>query len=79
MKRSSPIFGLPPAHSTHALEPLKFRGRVMSFMLPIGGLLTGRAADRFGPRPVLSAAAIAATAAAFLYYTRSMDANECSV
>ncbi|MFN0102748.1 MAG: MFS transporter [Bryobacteraceae bacterium] len=65
----------------------KYRGRVMSFytmmavgMLPIGGLFTGWAAERFGPRPVLFAAAVVACAAgtAFLYYTRSMDANECS-
>ena len=71
-----------------AIVDEKYRGRVMSFytmmavgMLPVGGLITGWAAERFGPRPVLAAAALIATAAgaAFLYYTRSMDANECSV
>ena len=70
-----------------AIVDEKFRGRVMSFytmmavgMLPVGGFLAGWAAERFGPRPVLSAAALIATTAgaAFLYYTRSMDANECS-
>jgi MFS family permease len=66
----------------------KYRGRIMSFytmmavgMLPVGSFITGWAAERFGPRPVLAAAACIAIAAgsAFLYYTRSMDANECSV
>lgn len=66
----------------------RFRGRVMSFytmmavgMLPIGSFFTGWAADRSSPRPVLAFAAVIATAAgaAFIYYTRSMDAKECSV
>ena len=65
----------------------KYRGRVMSFytmmavgMLPIGSFLAGWAAEHFGPRPVLAASALLACAAgsAFLYYTRSMDAQECS-
>ncbi len=65
----------------------KYRGRVMSFytmmavgMLPIGSFLAGWAAERFGPRPVLAVSAIlaCATGAAFLIYTRSMDAQECS-
>ena len=71
-----------------AIVDERYRGRVMSFytmmavgMLPVGGVLTGWTAERFGARPVLSAAAVTAIAAgaAFLYYTRSMDANECSV
>jgi MFS family permease len=65
----------------------KFRGRVMSFytmmavgMLPVGSVLSGWFAQRLGPRPVLFASSLCAAAAgaAFLYYTRSMDANECS-
>jgi MFS family permease len=65
----------------------KYRGRVMSFytmmavgMLPIGSFLAGWAAEHFGPRPVLAASSLLACAAggAFLYYTRSMDAQECS-
>ncbi|MBI2689826.1 MAG: MFS transporter [Acidobacteria bacterium] len=64
----------------------RYRGRVMSFytmmavgMLPVGSFLAGWAAEKLGPRPVLaSAAGVALSAgAAFLYYTRSMDANEC--
>jgi MFS family permease len=49
-------------------------------MLPIGSFLAGWAAERFGPRPVLAVSAIlaCATGAAFLIYTRSMDAQECS-
>jgi MFS family permease len=71
-----------------AIVDEKYRGRVMSFytmmavgMLPVGSFFTGWAAERFGPRPVLAVAALIATAAgsAFLYYTRSMDAKECSV
>lgn len=71
-----------------AIVEEKYRGRVMSFytmmavgMLPVGSFITGSAAERFGPRPVLAVAALIATAAgsAFLYYTRSMDAKECSV
>jgi MFS family permease len=70
-----------------AIVDEKYRGRVMSFytmmavgMLPIGSFFTGWAAERFGPRPVLSAAAVIAIAAgaAFLHYTRPMDANQCS-
>ena len=65
----------------------RYRGRVMSFytmmavgMLPIGSFLAGWAAEHFGPRPVLTAAAGIAflSGLAFLYYTRSMDATECS-
>ena len=65
----------------------RFRGRVMSFytmmavgMLPVGSLITGWTAQRFGPRPVLTVSSLlaAAAGAAFLHYTRSMDANECS-
>lgn len=64
-----------------------YRGRVMSFytmmavgMLPVGSFLAGWAAEHFGPRPVLATSALIACAAgaAFLQYTRSMDAPECS-
>lgn len=65
----------------------KFRGRVMSFytmmavgMMPIGSFLAGSIAAATGPRPVIAAAACiaAASGALFLYYTRSMEVQECS-
>jgi MFS family permease len=65
----------------------KYRGRVMSFytmmavgMLPVGSFLAGWAAEHVGPRPVLLTSALIAicAGAAFLYYTRSMDAQECT-
>ncbi len=65
----------------------RYRGRVMSFytmmavgMLPVGSFLAGWAAERIGPRAVLTTSSLIAIAAglAFLHYTRTMDINECA-